>query len=131
MGRGGMKKLYLFSLIFLISMISACSTTTGYWGSEYWQEENAHLEGNQYIAADGRVQTYEAPRKYHITSEDMEKYDAINDRIAQRRAQIQQQTKQQTSNSNSEHTTPSATYNPYAPPANNYNNSANHEPSNN
>lgn len=118
-----MNILRLSTLILLALMISACSTTSGYWGESNWSEEHTQLQANQYIAEDGSVRTYEAPRKYNVTSEDIEKYNAINDRIAQRKAEIhqQQQLPNHTTDTGLTHTAPSASYNPYAPPSSNHN----------
>jgi len=92
-----MKKLALIALLPIALMLSGCANMGDMW-NETWggydyhnQMMDGHMQSNQYVAHDGSVRTYRKPRQYHVTTQDVEKYNSINDRIAKRKAQLQQQ----------------------------------------
>ena len=95
-----MKKLTLLILVPAALLVTGCSTMNGgHWNSGWNDSEypdnrmvdGYRLQPGQYVAHDGSVRTYQQPRQYHVTEKDVNKYNAINDRIAKRKAQIQQQ----------------------------------------
>lgn len=95
-----MKKLAFLTLLPAALFLSGCSNMGGgMWGSESgWSDydyhnqmvDGRHLQPGQYVAHDGSVRTYKQPRQYHVTTKDVETYNAINDRVAKRKAQLQQ-----------------------------------------
>lgn len=97
-----MKKIILAAMLPAALVMSGCSTFSGdMWSNETtWGSGEQHLQPNQYVAHDGSVKTYVQPRQYHVTHQDEQKYDAINDRISKRKAQIQQNYAQPTIDSN-------------------------------
>ncbi len=97
-----MKKLALILLLPCVLLISACSSMDEFMygnNSSDWNEYNFQNANVNTILVPGQAgqHNYQASKKYYVTADDQQQYNALNDRIQKHQQNLQ--TQSTTSNS--------------------------------
>jgi hypothetical protein len=90
-----MKKLAIIALLPCAMLISACSSmpnSNDYSGWNDFNFNNATVDSILIPGYPGYQQSsanYQTPKQYHVTQQDEQEYNAINNRVLQRQQQLQ------------------------------------------